>query len=152
MAIDVGDPAPDFTLKTQDEKEWKLSSPAGKNRGPDAGTRSTGVRLERRIARSPEQKTSDPRRAEHDRRRDLAGLDLVAQGLEAVEGASTRPARRPDARSHEEIRVKHATAGFISHRATSSSTRWQGRFVQVQENTKEERNWNELQTELKKLG
>ncbi len=31
MAIHVGDTAPDFTLKTQDEKEWKLSDQRGKN-------------------------------------------------------------------------------------------------------------------------
>ena len=31
MAIHVGDNAPDFTLKTQDEKEWKLSDHRGKN-------------------------------------------------------------------------------------------------------------------------
>ena len=31
MAIDVGTSAPDFTLKTQDEKEWKLSDHKGKN-------------------------------------------------------------------------------------------------------------------------
>ena len=30
MAIDVGTEAPDFTLKTQDEKEWKLSDQRGK--------------------------------------------------------------------------------------------------------------------------
>jgi peroxiredoxin len=31
MAIHIGDTAPDFTLKTQDEKEWKLSAQRGKN-------------------------------------------------------------------------------------------------------------------------
>src|SRR5206468_4027341 len=31
MPIDVGTIAPDFTLKTQDEKEWKLSAQKGKN-------------------------------------------------------------------------------------------------------------------------
>jgi peroxiredoxin len=31
MAIDTGVEAPDFTLKTQDDKEWKLSSHRGKN-------------------------------------------------------------------------------------------------------------------------
>jgi len=31
MAIHVGDAAPDFTLKTQDEKEWKLSAHRGEN-------------------------------------------------------------------------------------------------------------------------
>ncbi len=31
MAIHVGDTAPDFTLKTQDDKEWKLSDQKGKN-------------------------------------------------------------------------------------------------------------------------
>ena len=31
MAIHVGDTAPDFALKTQDDKEWKLSSHRGKN-------------------------------------------------------------------------------------------------------------------------
>lgn len=30
MAIEVGAEAPDFTLKTQDEKEWKLSDQKGK--------------------------------------------------------------------------------------------------------------------------
>src|SRR5688572_11503014 len=31
MAIHVGDNAPDFTLKTQDDKEWKLSGFRGQN-------------------------------------------------------------------------------------------------------------------------
>ena len=31
MAIDVGTQAPDFTLKNQDEKEWKLSDHKGRN-------------------------------------------------------------------------------------------------------------------------
>jgi peroxiredoxin len=31
MAIETGIEAPDFTLKTQDEKEWKLSNHRGKN-------------------------------------------------------------------------------------------------------------------------
>ena len=31
MPIDVGTEAPDFTLKTQDEAEWKLSAHRGKN-------------------------------------------------------------------------------------------------------------------------
>ena len=31
MPIDVGTKAPDFTLKNQDEKEWKLSDHKGKN-------------------------------------------------------------------------------------------------------------------------
>src|SRR4249920_1159882 len=31
MAIHIGDTAPDFALKTQDEKEWKLSDHKGKN-------------------------------------------------------------------------------------------------------------------------
>jgi peroxiredoxin len=30
MGIHVGDDAPDFTLKTQDEKEWKLSRSAAR--------------------------------------------------------------------------------------------------------------------------
>jgi peroxiredoxin len=31
MPIDTGNATPDFTLKTQDEKEWKLSAQKGKN-------------------------------------------------------------------------------------------------------------------------
>ena len=31
MPIDTGVQAPDFTLKTQDEKDWKLSDQKGKN-------------------------------------------------------------------------------------------------------------------------
>ena len=31
MTLTIGQTAPDFTLKTQDEKEWKLSSFRGKN-------------------------------------------------------------------------------------------------------------------------
>jgi peroxiredoxin len=31
MALKVGDVAPDFTLKTQDEKDWTLSAHKGKN-------------------------------------------------------------------------------------------------------------------------
>ena len=46
MVIHVGDDAPDFTLKTQDEKEWKLSAQRGKNETyvlPEVGSGAAAV-------------------------------------------------------------------------------------------------------------
>ncbi len=49
--------------------------------------------------------------------------------------------------------LKHPAVPFISHRASVVVDKTgKVAFVQVQENTKEERNWGELQTALKKLG
>jgi peroxiredoxin len=48
--------------------------------------------------------------------------------------------------------LQHPAVPFISHRATVIVDK-NGKvaFVQVQENTKEERNWSEVQGALKKL-
>ena len=48
--------------------------------------------------------------------------------------------------------LMHPAVPFISHRATVVVDKTgKVAFVQVQENTKEERNWSELQAALKKL-
>ena len=49
--------------------------------------------------------------------------------------------------------LQHPSVPFISHRATVIVDK-NGKvaFCQVQENTKEERNWSEVQKALKKLG
>ena len=48
--------------------------------------------------------------------------------------------------------LMHPAVPFISHRATVVVDKTgKVAFVQVQENTKEERNWTELQTALKNL-
>ena len=62
MPIDVGTQAPDFTLKTQDEKDWKLSAHKGKTVVLGLVTTKFGemeskATLKRRIA---EYKTPEP--------------------------------------------------------------------------------------------
>ena len=150
MAIHVGDAAPDFTLKTQDEKEWKLSAQKGKN----------VVLLWYPLDWSP---TCEKENCSVSNDGQLYGPDNVVVGISRDSTWSHKAWKKERGIKHElladpmlEVTKKYDLlhpAGFISHRATVVVDK-NGKvaFVQVQENTKEERNWGELQAALKKLG
>ena len=150
MAIDVGTTAPDFTLKTQDDKEWKLSAQKGKN----------VVLLWYPLDWSP---TCEKENCKISQEPILGGPDTVVVGISRDSTWSYKAWKQSKGIKHElladpklEVTQKYGLvhpAGFISHRATVIVDK-QGKvaFAQVQEKTPEERNWSEVQTALKKLG
>lgn len=150
MPIDTGTTAPDFTLKTQDEKEWKLSDHKGKN----------VVLMWYPLDWSP---TCEKENCKISNEPVLAGKDTVVVGISRDSTWSHKAWKKAHGIKHElladpllDVTKKYGLvhpAGFISHRATVVVDK-QGKvaFVQVQEKTSDERNWSEVQSALKKLG
>ena len=150
MPIDVGTTAPDFTLKTQDENEWKLSAHKGKN----------VVLLWYPLDWSP---TCEKENCKISQQPVLDGKDLVVVGISRDSTWSHKAWKQSKGIKHDlladpmlevtkKYNLAHPAVPFISHRASVIVDKTgKVAFVQVQENTKEERNWSELQTALKKL-
>lgn len=150
MPIDTGTTAPDFTLKTQDEKEWKLSDHKGKN----------VVLMWYPLDWSP---TCEKENCKISNEPVLAGKDTVVVGISRDSTWSHKAWKKAHGIKHDlladpmlDVTKKFGLvhpAGFISHRATVVVDK-QGKvaFVQVQEKTSDERNWSEVQGALKKLG
>ena len=149
MAIDVGTTAPDFTLKTQDDKEWKLSAQKGKN----------VVLMWYPLDWSP---TCEKENCKISQEPILGGPDTVVVGISRDSTWSHKAWKQSKGIKHElladpklEVTQKYGLvhpAGFISHRATVLVDKTgKVAFAQVQEKTPEERNWSEVQAALKKL-
>jgi peroxiredoxin len=151
MPIDVGTTAPEFTLKTQDEKEWKLSAQKGKN----------VVLLFYPLDWSP---TCEKENCKISREPILDAPNTVVVGISRDSTWSHKAWKQSKGIKHDlladpmldvtrKFSLQHPAVPFISHRATVVVDKaGKVAFVQVQENTKEERNWGELQAALKKLG
>ena len=149
MAIHVGDAAPDFTLKTQDDKEWKLSSFRGKN----------VVLLFYPLDWSP---TCEKENCKISQEPVLSAPNTVVVGISRDSTWSHKAWRQNKGIKHDlladpklEVTQKYGLvhpAGFISHRATVVVDKTgKVAFAQIQEKTSEERNWSEVQAALKKL-
>ena len=150
MAIHVGDQAPDFTLKTQNEKEWKLSAQRGKN----------VVLLWYPLDWSP---TCEKENCSLSTEGTLYGSDRVVVGISRDSTWSHKAWAKERGIKHDlladpllEVTKKYDLqhpAGFISHRATVIVDK-QGKvaFVQVQEKTGEERDMGAVKAALAKLG
>ena len=151
MPIDVGTAAPDFTLKTQDEKEWKLSAQKGKN----------VVMLFYPLDWSP---TCEKENCRISTEPTITTPNTITVGISRDSVWSHKAWKQAKGIKHDlladpmlevtkKFGLQHPAVPFISHRATVIVDK-NGKvaFVQVQENTKEERNWNEVQGALKKLG
>ncbi len=150
MPIDVGTQAPDFTLKTQDEKEWKLSAQKGKN----------VVMLFYPLDWSP---TCEKENCRISQEPVINAPNTVVVGISRDSTWSHKAWKSAKGIKHDlladpmlevtkKFGLQHPAVPFISHRATVIVDK-QGKvaFCQVQENTKEERNWAEVQGALKKL-
>lgn len=150
MAIDIGSKAPDFTLKTQDEKEWKLSDQRGKN----------VVLLWYPLDWSP---TCEKENCKISQEPILAGKDTVVVGISRDSTWSHKAFKANKGIKHDLLAdpmlqvtklydLAHPAVPFISHRATVIVDK-EGKvaFRQVQEKTPEERNWQEVQDALAKL-
>ncbi len=150
MAIHVGDTAPDFTLKTQDEKEWKLSAQKGKK----------VVLLWYPLDWSP---TCEKENCSISTDGKLYGPNTVVVGISRDSTWSHKAWKKERGIKHElladplldvtkKFDLVHP-AGFISHRATVIVDK-NGKvaFVQVQEKTPEPRDMAAVQGALAKLG
>jgi peroxiredoxin len=150
MAIKVGANAPDFTLKTQDEKDWKLSDHKGKNI----------VLLWYPLDWSP---TCEKENCKISNEPVLAGADTVVVGISRDSTWSHKAWKNHYKIKHDlladvmldvtkQYDLQHPKAPFISHRATVIVDK-SGKvaFVEVQENTGAERNWAPIQAALKAL-
>lgn len=149
MAIHVGDSAPDFTLKNQAEKEWKLSDQRGKN----------VVLLWYPLDWSP---TCESENCSLSNEGTLYGDDTVVVGVSRDSTWSHKAWAKERGIKHDlladpalevtkQFDLVHP-AGFISHRATVIVDK-QGKvaFVQVQEKTPEPRDMAAVKTALDKL-
>ena len=150
MPIDIGTNAPDFTLKTQDEKEWKLSSQKGKN----------VVLMFYPLDWSP---TCEKENCKISNEPVITAPNTIVVGIsrdsvwshkawKAAKGIKHDLLADPLLDVAKKFGLQHPAVPFISHRATVIVDK-NGKvaFSQVQENTKEERNWSEVQNALKKL-
>lgn len=148
MAIDVGTQAPDFTLKTQDEKEWKLSDHKGKN----------VVLMWYPLDWSP---TCEKENCKISAEPVLEGPDTIVVGISRDSTWSHKAWKQSKKIRHDlladpmlavtkQYDLMHPAVPFISHRATVIVDKTgKVAYVQVQEKTPEERNWTEIQKALK---
>jgi peroxiredoxin len=148
MAIAAGTIAPDFTLKTQDEKEWKLSAHKGKN----------VVLLWYPLDWSPTCEGENCKISQEP----LPGKDTVVVGISRDSTWSHKAWKQNKGIKHDlladpllEVTKKYDLvhkAGFISHRATVVIDKT-GKIVlsEVQESTGNERNWGPIRDALAKL-
>lgn len=146
MPIHVGDDAPDFTLKTQDEKEWKLSAQRGKN----------VVLMWYPLDWSP---TCEKENCSVSNDGALYGPDNVVVGISRDSTWSHKAWKKERGIKHElladpmlqvtkQYDLLHP-AGFISHRATVIvDKKGKVAFVQVQEKTPEARDMAAVKSAL----
>lgn len=150
MSIAVGNEAPDFTLKTQDEQEWKLSGQRGKN----------VVLLWYPLDWSP---TCTTENCKISNEPVLSGDDTVVVGISRDSTWSHKAYKQHNKIAHDlladpmlevtkQYGLEHPAVPFISHRATVIVDK-QGKvaFCQVQESTGDERDWAPIQEALGKL-
>jgi peroxiredoxin len=150
MVIHVGDAAPDFTLKTQDEKEWKLSDQKGRN----------VVLLFYPLDWSP---TCEKENCSIATDQKLNAPSSVVVGISRDSTWSHKAWAKTHKLKHDlladvklDVAAKYGLvhpAGFICHRATVIVNK-QGKvaFVQVQEKTAEGRDMAAVEAALQKLG
>ncbi|MBM3975983.1 MAG: peroxiredoxin [Planctomycetes bacterium] len=150
MPIAVGTPAPDFTLKNQDDAEWKLSAQRGKN----------VVLMWYPLDWSP---TCEKEHCRISTEPVLPAKDAVVVGISRDSMWSHRAFKAARAIKHDlladpmldvtkQFGLEHPKVPFISQRATVIVDK-QGivRFVQVQEKTPEARDWAAVAEALGRL-
>lgn len=151
MPIDVGTIAPDFTLKTQDDKEWKLSDFKGK---------SNVVLMWYPLDWSP---TCEKELCTCSQEPVLDHPNTVVVGISRDSMWSHRAFKKDRGIKYDLLAdpmldvtkkygLQHPAVPFISHRATVIVDK-NGKvaFVQVQEKTPEARDFKQVQAALKML-
>jgi len=150
MPIDVGTTAPEFTLKTQDEKDWKLADHKGKN----------VVLMWYPLDWSP---TCEKELCKVSQEPVLEASNTVVVGISRDSTWSHKAFKKERGIKYDLLAdpmldvtkkygLMHPAVPFISHRATVivDKTGKIG-YVQVQEKTSEERDWKQLQAALAKM-
>jgi peroxiredoxin len=150
MTIAVGTTAPEFTLKTQDDKEWKLSAQKGKN----------VVLMWYPLDWSP---TCEKENCKISTQPVLGGPDTVVVGISRDSVWSHKAWAKAFGIKHDLLAdpmldvtksygMQHPKVPFISQRATVIVDK-SGKvaFAAVQEKTGEERDWAPIQAALKNL-
>ncbi len=150
MSVKVGDIAPDFTLKTQDDKDWTLSAHKGK----------TVVLLWYPLDWSP---TCEKENCSISIDQSLYSQNTVVVGISRDSTYSHNAWKRERKISHDLLAdpmlfvtttygLEHPKVPFISQRATVIVNK-DGKvaFVQVQEKTPEARDMVAVQAALSKL-
>jgi len=148
MALDIGTEAPDFALKTQDEKEWRLSNHRGRN----------VVLLWYPLDWSPTCEKENCKISHEPMLGDAVVVGISRDSTWSHKAWKTSKGIKHDLLADPMLEVTrlyglaHPTVPFISQRATVVVDK-QGKiaFLQVQEKTPEERNWQELQEALERL-
>ena len=150
MTITVGTTAPEFTLKTQDDKEWKLSAHKGKN----------VVLMWYPLDWSP---TCEKENCKISAQPVLGGPDTVVVGISRDSVWSHKAWAKAFGIKHDLLAdpmldvtksygMQHPKVPFISHRATVIVDKaGKVAFAAVQEKTGEERDWAPIQAALKNL-
>ena len=151
MPIDVGTRAPDFTLKNQDEKEWKLSQHRDKN----------VVLMWYPLDWSPTCEAENCRISEEPV---LEGRDTLVVGISRDSTWSHKAWKSAKGIKHDLLAdpmlevtrkygLEHPAVPFISHRATVIvDKKGKVAFCEVQEKTPQERDWDQVRDALAKLG
>lgn len=149
MTLTVGQPAPDFTLKTQDEKDWKLSDHRGKN----------VVLMWYPLDWSP---TCETENCKVSTQPILEGKDVVVVGISRDSTWSHKAWKKQFHIKHDlladpmlavtkQYGVVHP-AQFISHRATVVvDKKGNVAYYQIQSETPAEREWKPIQACLAQL-
>lgn len=150
MPIDVGTVAPEITLKTQDDQEWKLSTQKGKN----------VVLMWYPLDWSP---TCEKEMCKVGKERVLDTKGAVVVGISRDSIWSHRAWKKERGIQHDLLAdpmleatklygLQHPKVPFISQRATVIVDK-NGKvaFVQVQEKTPEERDFKQVEDALAKL-
>lgn len=150
MPIAIGTAAPDFTLKTQDEQEWKLSDHRDKN----------VVLMWYPLDWSP---TCEAENCRISQEPVLEGKDTLVVGISRDSTWSHKAFKASKGIKHDlladpmlavtkQYGLEHPAVPFISHRATVIIDK-QGKvaFCQVQEKTPEARDFAAVQAALAKL-
>ncbi|MBI3270071.1 MAG: peroxiredoxin [Planctomycetes bacterium] len=148
--ISIGQEAPDFTLKTQDDKEWSLRAQRGKN----------VVLLWYPLDWSP---TCEKENCQVSESKSLYGADRVVVGVSRDSVWSHRAWKAAKNLGHDlladptlevtrKFGLEHPKVPFISQRATVIVDK-QGKvaYVQVQEKTPEARDMHAVQAALAAL-
>lgn len=150
MAIEVGQPAPEFTLQTQDKADWSLADQRGKN----------VVLLWYPLDWSPTC-TTENCRISGDSPIDAGDAVIVGISRDSVwshkaykvaQGITHDLLADPDLAVTDQFGLRHPKVSFISHRATVIVDKAGNvAFVGVQQATGDERDWSAVQTALDAL-
>ncbi|MGI9014902.1 MAG: redoxin domain-containing protein [Phycisphaerales bacterium] len=150
MAVQTGMPAPDFTLKTQDDKDWTLSKHRGKRI----------VLMWYPLDWSP---TCEKENCRIDQDLDLSDENTIVVGISRDSTWSHKAWKDERGIEHDLLAdptlevtdiygLRHSKVHFISHRATVIvDSQGKVAWMRIQEDTGAQRDWNAVQSALESV-